>query len=74
VIDKFGEAREPVNLARRLNTLEARIEALERSENGLSVDPGVDWVGHVVRERMLADLHTRILRERWSVWGARAYL
>jgi hypothetical protein len=62
-MDKFGEARQPVKLARRLTTLEARIEALERAERGLYVDPGVDWVGRVVRERLLADLHARMLRE-----------
>jgi hypothetical protein len=42
------------------------LEALERLVSGLYVDPGPDWVGHVVRERLLADLHTRLLRERDS--------
>jgi len=62
-MDKFGEPQEPVKLARRLDILEARISALEDALSGLSVDPGWDWVGRVVRERMLADRHANVLRD-----------
>jgi hypothetical protein len=62
-MDNFGEARELIDLTRRLNTLEARIDALEEAVKGLSVDSGRDWVSHVVHERLLADLHARMLRE-----------
>jgi hypothetical protein len=62
-MDFFAEPPETVKLTRRLIGLEARIEALEALERGLYVDPGVDWVGRVVRERLLADLHTRMLRQ-----------
>ena len=73
-MDIFGEAQEPVKLAKRLDILETRIKALERLLSGLCVDPGVDWVGRVVRERMLLDLHTRILRERVPEARAHTYL
>jgi hypothetical protein len=62
-MDFFGERREPVKLTRRLIGLEARLDALEAAEKALYVDSGRDWVGRVVRERMLADLHARMLRE-----------
>ena len=42
-------------------SLENRVERLER---GLYVDPGVDWVGQVLHERMLADLDAAAMREQ----------
>lgn len=43
-------------------------------EKGLSVDPDRDWVGRVVRERLLADLHTHLLRHDPSMRGTRETL
>jgi hypothetical protein len=62
-MDNFGEPREPVKLIARLIALEERIDALERAVRASEDHPGVDWVGRVVRERLLADLHARMLRE-----------
>ena len=61
--DFFGEPRKSVKLEERLITLQDRLRTLEQAERGLYVDPGVDWVGHAVHERMLADRDTRRLRE-----------
>ena len=62
-MDFFGQPREPVKLEARLIALEERMRALVRDERWLYVDPGWDWVGHAVHERMLADRDTRELRE-----------
>ena len=39
--------------------------------NRFGVDPGVDWVGQVLHERLLADRDTRWLREHGAAPRAR---
>jgi hypothetical protein len=73
-MDKFGAAREPIKLKGGPITHLELEEAVVRAVKALYVDPGRDWVGQVVRERMLADLHTRILREAPGAVRARTYL
>jgi hypothetical protein len=55
------DSRRFLGMGNESDSLENRVQRLER---GLSVDPGVDWVGQVLRERWLADRHAHMLRER----------
>jgi hypothetical protein len=57
---KGFDSRRFLGMGNESDSLEKRVQRLEK---GLYVDPGVDWVGRVVRERMLADLHALMLRQ-----------